>query len=151
MGKIHQSFFMHCPSWKDLFHTAIKNIDKKTKGCLLLGSIGMVINALATAFLAKSTRPILDNAFIQGRKDALIHACLTILIIFMLKGLSEYINNISMEIAGQRITNSLQKKFFSSVMNANFHFFQKIHTGDLSSVLINDVRIIKDTILKTLN
>ena len=81
----------------------------------------------------------------------MVHACLTILIIFVLKGLSEYINNVSMEMAGQRIINSMQKKFFSSIINTHFHFFQEIHTGDLSSVLINDVRIIKDTILKIFN
>ena len=137
------------PSWKDLFRTAKENIDTKTRAYLLFGSIGMSLNALSTAFLAKSTKPILDNAFIQGEKEALIHACLTILGIFIVRGISEYISNISMEITGQRITNSLQSKSFSAIINADFCFFQKNHKGDLSSILINDVRIIKETILKT--
>lgn len=138
-------------SWQNLFHLAVKNADRKTKFFLLWGMTGMIVNALSTAFLSKSIRPILDHVFIQGEKKALARACVTILMVFLFKGLSEYINNISIEIAGQRISNSLQKNFFSSVIHAKFHFFQHIHTGDLSSVLINDVRTIRDTIIQTFN
>ena len=121
--------------------------NRTTQLYLGVGSIGMICNALATAFLAKSTKPILDKAFVNGNKDALIVSCVTIFIIFVVKGIAEYISNISMEVSGQRITNALQKKYFSRIMGADFHFFQTTHTGDLSSVLINDVRIVKETIL----
>jgi subfamily B ATP-binding cassette protein MsbA len=118
---------------------------------LILGGACMVITALTTAVLSTTLKPIFDDIFIGHRRELLQMVAVGVLVVFVLKGLSEYGAALCAEIAGQNMIISLQKKLFSHLVFLDLAFFRARHEGHVTSLLLHDVRTLKASVLQTLN
>ncbi len=69
----------------------------------------------------------------------------SLLISFFFKNVFFYINNVSLSYAQNGIIASIRNKIFIKYQNLSLKFFKNKKTSDLTSILIHDVGIIKNT------
>ncbi|MBN2468578.1 MAG: ABC transporter ATP-binding protein [Deltaproteobacteria bacterium] len=110
---------------------------------LLAAMACMVILALCTGAIAYLTKPALDDIFIN--KDVLMLRLipLAIVVVALLKGLSEYFQAYLMAYVGLSIVRDLRSKIYEHLQNLSISFFTRTPTGVLISRITNDVTLIQ--------
>ena len=103
----------------------------------------MVLVAASTAAIAYVMKPVVDDVFVNRDRDILIVVAISILIIFMVKGLSTFGQTVLMTHVGQRVIADMQIRMFSHLMVADLAYFQRNHTGTLISRFTNDVNLLR--------
>ena len=78
--------------------------------------------------------------------SALRRVCLAILVLFFLKGLSGYVEQISMFRLEQLVIRDLRSRLFAHLTTLSLDFFHRRRTGTLISRLTNDVAVVKGAI-----
>jgi len=78
--------------------------------------------------------------------SALRRVCLAILVLFFLKGLSGYVEQISMFRLEQLVIRDLRNRLFAHLTTLSLDFFHRRRTGTLISRLTNDVAVVKGAI-----
>ncbi|HWN81633.1 MAG TPA: ABC transporter ATP-binding protein, partial [Candidatus Udaeobacter sp.] len=78
--------------------------------------------------------------------SALRRVCLAILVLFFLKGLFGYIEQISMFRLEQLVIRDLRNRLFAHITTLSLDFFHRRRTGTLISRLTNDVAVVKGAI-----
>lgn len=141
---------MSRPSWDILTKIAREHLWPHKKA-LIITIFCMIISAISTALLAHSLKPIFNDIFIGHRKDLLVYVAAGILGIFIVKGFSEYGSTLLLENLGQRMLMSFQNKLFSHLIFLDLDFFHTEHEGKVTSLLLNDTRTIKNSILTSLS
>lgn len=66
--------------------------------------------------------------------------------ILALESLASYLQTINFAYLGANVSTNMRIKVFDHLQNASFRFFQKIHTGDIISRLMNDVGTVQNLI-----
>ncbi len=110
----------------------------------------MAVVAATTAALAKLMEPILDQVFAEGSWDRLVTIALTVLVIFVVKGLAGYGQAVAMNHVGQRIVANLQRRLFEHLMAADLAFFHDNAPGQLISRFTNDTTLLRNAVSSTL-
>jgi subfamily B ATP-binding cassette protein MsbA len=141
---------MSRPSWDILKKIAHEHLWPHKKA-LIITIFCMILSAISTALLAHSLKPIFNDIFIGHRKDLLIYVAGGILSIFIVKGFSEYGSTLLLENLGQRMLMSFQNKLFSHLIFLDLDFFHTEHEGKVTSLLLNDARTIKNSVLTSLS
>jgi subfamily B ATP-binding cassette protein MsbA len=103
----------------------------------------MVLVAASTAAIAYVMKPVVDDIFVARDRDMLVLVALSILAIFMVKGLSTFGQTVLMTHVGQRVIADMQIRMFSHLMVADLAYFQRNHTGTLISRFTNDVNLLR--------
>jgi subfamily B ATP-binding cassette protein MsbA len=103
----------------------------------------MVLVAASTAAIAYVMKPVVDDVFVNRDRDILIVVAISILIIFMVKGLSTFGQTVLMTHVGQRVIADMQIRMFSHLMVTDLAYFQRNHTGTLISRFTNDVNLLR--------
>jgi len=85
----------------------------------------------------------------SNKMDLLKFLSYSLLISFFFKNIFFYINNISLSYAQNGIIASIRNKIFIKYQNLSLNFFKNKKTSDLTSILIHDVGIIKNTFNQT--
>ncbi len=120
-------------------------------GKIFLGLICMIVVAATTAASAKLMKPIINDIFLDQRKDMLWPVTASIFFVFFFKGLFGYGESVYMAFVGNKIIADVQKDFFKTLINADLKFFQNTQTGDLVSRFVNDVSKLNTAITGTLS
>ena len=91
---------------------------------------------------------ILVNEFIlrDTNIETLRVLCFSIVIIFILKNIFLYLKNLSMSFVQLRIVTQLRNRIYAHLQSLSLSFFHKRKSGDLSSVIIHDVTMLKNSI-----
>lgn len=69
--------------------------------------------------------------------------CLTILIAFLLKNLFFYLKNISFGYIQLKIITDLRNQLYSHLHNLSLAFFHRKRSGELSSIMLNDINMMR--------
>ena len=85
----------------------------------------------------------------NNRMDLLKFLSYSLLLSFFFKNIFFYINNVSLSYAQNGIIASIRNKIFIKYQNLSLNFFKNKKTSDLTSILIHDVGIIKNTFNQT--
>ena len=85
----------------------------------------------------------------NNKMDLLKFLSYSLLLSFFFKNIFFYINNISLSYAQNGIIASIRNKIFIKYQNLSLNFFKNKKTSDLTSILIHDVGIIKNTFNQT--
>ena len=72
--------------------------------------------------------------------------CLTIIVVFIFKNIFSYFKNLSMSYVQLRIVTKLRNRLYAHLHTLSLSFFHRRKFGDLSSVLMNDVGIVRQAI-----
>ncbi len=66
--------------------------------------------------------------------------------ILALEALASYLQTLNFAYLGASVSTDMRIKLFNHLQNASFRFFQRVHTGDMISRLMNDVGTVQNLI-----
>jgi ATP-binding cassette, subfamily B, bacterial MsbA len=119
-------------------------------GLLLLAVSLMAVVAATTAALAFLMETILDDVFTARDRSSLYAAAAVVMMVFLLKGMATYGQNVLVSFVGQRILADLQKRMFAHLLRADLAYFHNQSSGNLISRFINDVEKMRGTVASAL-
>jgi subfamily B ATP-binding cassette protein MsbA len=97
--------------------------------------------AAAGALLVAQVKPIFDEALWQGVNVGRLS--LTILVLYVVKGVSAYVSTTLVADAGQRAVTDLRNSLYEHILNQSFSFLGRRTTGSLMSHVTTDVEKIQ--------
>lgn len=115
----------------------------------LFALLFMVLAAAATASLPYLLQPVFDDVFAKGTPQLLVYFCGAVFLSFVVKGAASYGENVIMTYTGQRIISDIQNRLFTHLMHLDLAFFHKTTSGELLSILTNDVNLMRNTMSNT--
>ncbi|MGQ0527822.1 MAG: ABC transporter ATP-binding protein [Alphaproteobacteria bacterium] len=115
-------------------------------GTLGLASIFMLIAAAMTAMIAKLMQPILDDVLNGHNAAMIVPVGITVLVVFVVRGLSTYLHTVLMNKIGQYVVADIQKELFSHFLTMDMTFFNANPSGQLISRVINDVNVMRQAV-----
>lgn len=110
---------------------------------IILAFIGIILTAGATAGTAYVIEPLLDDIFINKDVQMLYMMPIFIILLYTAKGFGRYIQAYYTSFIGQDITRIVRDRLFSHVLHLDMDFFQKMHGGELTSRIVNDINRIQ--------
>jgi subfamily B ATP-binding cassette protein MsbA len=111
-------------------------------------SVAMVVYGAASAALAYLIKPIIDDVLTARSNLALV--TLSILVIYLLKGLGSYFSSYLMEGLGHRVVMVVRNQLFSHMLDQSAAFFARRTTGQLLSRVNNDVGLVQRAVSETI-
>jgi ATP-binding cassette, subfamily B, bacterial MsbA len=111
------------------------------RGRLMASWIATAGYAAAGALLVAQVKPIFDKALILGVDVGRLS--LTILLLYVLKGVSAYFSTTLVADAGQRAVTDLRNSLYEHILNQSFAFLGRRTTGSLMSHVTTDVEKIQ--------
>ena len=98
---------------------------------------------------------IRDIIIAENREKTLVNICLIIFLAFLIKNLSAYLRRVTIYYIQLNIVVTLRRELHQSLMRLPLTFFNRWHTGKLTSIVFNDVNaiqnVLKDTFIKLIN
>lgn len=130
----------------NLLKRLIKNYVFPYKGLLITALLCSALVAITTAAIAQMMQPILDDV-INGQNRALIIPVATaFLLSFCIRGAASYAATIFMNKVSQYMIGDIQKHLFRHFMTLDLAFFHKNPSGQLMSLIVNDVNVLRGTV-----
>jgi ATP-binding cassette, subfamily B, bacterial MsbA len=108
-----------------------------------LAVAAMGVMAAATAANAWLMQPMLDRVFLQRDAQLLLVIPVTVIALALIKGVANYVQQVLMTTAGQRVVADIQLALFARLMRADLAFFHANPTGTLISRFTNDANILR--------
>lgn len=87
----------------------------------------------------------------HDRLDLLLGLCIAIIITFLLKNLFYYFQGYFMSTVEQGITRRLRDKLYAHLHQLSMSFFNNERKGNLVSTIVNDVRVVQESISVGIN
>ncbi len=111
------------------------------RGRLFASWVATAGYAAAGALIVSQVKPIFDEALIQGVNVGRLS--LTILVLYVIKGVSSYLSTTLVADAGQRAVSDLRSALYEHILNQSFAFLARRTTGSLMSHVTTDVEKIQ--------
>jgi len=115
-------------------------------GRFLVALLCMLIVGLTTAGLAYIVKPALDEIFLKKNAAMLKWIPLSVIILYLLKGVASYGQTVLMNYIGLRIIADLRNALYRKIQMQSLSFFSRYPTGVLMSRITNDVGTIQSTV-----
>ncbi len=113
---------------------------------LLLALLGMVLIAGSTAAIAWLMKPLLDEILIERDLTTLYTLPLWVVLAYLIKGGSSYLQIYQMSHIGQDIVRKVRDRLFSHLLTLDIPFFHHHHSGELLSRVTNDINRIQNAV-----
>ena len=105
---------------------------------MIIAVFCMIVSALCTGFHAWLVKPALDQVLVNANQFYLYLIPAAILLTGIIKGLSSYIQVVSLQFMSQRIIEKLRKDVFHNLINLHYGFFVQNKTGSLITRITTD-------------
>ena len=105
---------------------------------MIIAVFCMIVSALCTGFHAWLVKPALDQVLVNANQFYLYLIPAAILLTGIIKGLSSYIQVVSLQFMSQRIIEKLRKNVFHNLINLHYGFFVQNKTGSLITRITTD-------------
>ncbi len=112
----------------------------------LLAMICMLVVGATTSSLAFLVKPALDEIFLKKNAMMLKWIPVAVIGIYIVKGVSSYLQTVLMNYIGQRIVADLRADLYKKIQLQPLSFFTKNPTGILMSRITNDVGFIQGAV-----
>ncbi len=106
----------------------------------------MVIFSVMTAGQAYLVKPALDDVFIKQDERKLLLLPLALILLFLIKGASDYGQANFMNFVGLKVVADLRERLYNHLQTLSLSFFTKTPTGVLISRITNDVNLIQGSV-----
>ena len=133
-----------------LYLKLLKKWGFKQKNCFIIANIFMLIVAIATSMYPL----IIDFAFdviSEKNKQYIFLLPVLILGITFIKGFAQYFQTLYVGIIANSIIKDIQFHLYNKVLDFDVTIFNNQNAGSLQSRFINDLNILKESIIRTLN
>ncbi len=112
----------------------------------LISMICMVIAGALTSSQAVLVKPVLDDIFLAKNPASLKWLPIAVILIFLVKGICNYIQTVLMNFIGLRIVTDLRNQLYEQIQKQSLSFFAQHPTGLLMSRITNDVASIQNAV-----
>jgi subfamily B ATP-binding cassette protein MsbA len=99
----------------------------------------MTIAALTEAAFARLLKPLIDGGFVSKDPDTIRWVPLAIIGVFMLRGLTSFINEYTASWLTGRLVQTLREEMFAKLLRLPVSFYDESQSGRLISRIANDV------------
>ncbi len=133
-----------------LYIKLLKKWGKKQKKSFIIANIFMLVVAISTSLYPL----IIDFAFdviSDKNRNHIFLLPVFILGITITKGISHYFQTIYVGTIANGIIKDIQLNLYDKVLNFDVIIFNKQNSGSLQSRFINDLNILKESVVRTLN
>ena len=113
---------------------------------LALAMAFMSLVAATNGLIAFIVKPVLDKIFFEKNASMLYIIPIGIILIYILKGVFEYLQAYLMGFVGQKVVNDIRELVFRSLQKQPLSFFDKTPTGVNISRITNDVTLVQSTV-----
>jgi len=113
---------------------------------LALAMAFMSLVAGTNGLIAFIVKPVLDNIFFDKNASMLYIMPIGIILIYLLKGVFEYLQAYLMGFVGQKVVNDIRNLLFKALQRQPLSFFDKTPTGVNISRVTNDVSLVQSTV-----
>jgi ATP-binding cassette, subfamily B, bacterial MsbA len=100
--------------------------------------------AAASAGLVHMVEPIFDDVLIRNLR--VVPVAMTILALYLVKGMCSYLSTTLVANAGQRAVTDLRNRLYEHVLNQSFAFLRRNSTGSMMSHITTDVEKIQNAV-----
>jgi ATP-binding cassette, subfamily B, bacterial MsbA len=111
------------------------------RSLLIIAWLATTGYAAAGAGLAHMVQPIFDDVLIRNLNVAPV--AITILLLYVVKGVCSYLSTTLVASVGQRAVTDLRNALYKHVLNQSFTFLSRTSTGSLMSHITTDVERIQ--------
>ncbi len=112
----------------------------------LLAMLCMLVVGGLTSALAFLVKPALDDIFMKRNMMMLKWIPISVIAIYMLKGICNYVQIVLMSFIGQRVVADVRNQLYRAIQGQSMSFFTKHPTGILMSRITNDVNSMQGTV-----
>lgn len=112
----------------------------------LISMLCMVIAGALTSSQAVLVKPVLDDIFLAKNPASLKWLPLAVVMIFLVKGICNYVQTVLMNFIGLRIVTDLCNQLYEQIQKQSLSFFTHHPTGLLMSRITNDVASIQNAV-----
>jgi subfamily B ATP-binding cassette protein MsbA len=117
---------------------------------LALAMIFMSLVAATNGLTAYIVKPVLDKIFFEKNAEMLYIIPFGVILIYLFKGVFEYLQAYLMGFVGQKIVNDIRNIVFQSLQRQPLSFFDKTPTGASISRVMNDVNLLQSSVTDSL-
>lgn len=110
----------------------------------------MCLASAMTAAQAYLLEPIINKIFVNKLSSWLLPIGAVLLVVFILRGLANWGQNVIMAYVGQDVVASIQSQIFHHLIRQDMAYFQMHPVGSLSSLLVSDVMMMRYAMADTL-
>jgi ATP-binding cassette, subfamily B, bacterial MsbA len=114
-------------------------------GLLLIASIAMLLTAATTGAIPFLIQRTADDVFVAKKADTLYWITAAIVIVTVVKAVSEYVADVTAAYLGHRFIADLRIEMFAKLARADLSWIQTVHSGRLLSGFLNDANLIRNT------
>jgi subfamily B ATP-binding cassette protein MsbA len=115
-------------------------------GRLLFAFLCMIAVGGLSALAAYLIKPALDDIFISKNRHMLMLLPLAIIATYFFKGLFTYLQGYQTHYISEKILFNIRNQLFSHLLYLPTKFFDKFHSGELMSRLLNDTQQVQNSI-----
>jgi len=119
-------------------------------GRFMLAFVCMVLVAGTTALNAWMMQPVLDDIFLNQKRDMLLVLPLIVAALAFIKALASYGQAVVMRFIGQRVISDMQKQLYAHLIRADLALFHSQSSGSLLSRFTNDVIMLREAVSSVL-
>ena len=101
--------------------------------------ISLPLQSETNRFYEKIKSSIKSYLIQDNKHDTLLVVCLVIFLTFLFKNIVHFNRRILLDFIELKITVSLRNRMHNALMHLPLRYFEKRHTGEINSIIINDV------------
>ncbi|WP_035586692.1 ABC transporter ATP-binding protein [Hippea jasoniae] len=113
---------------------------------LLFAFVCMVLVGALSGLAAYLIKPALDDIFISKNKKMLMLLPVAIMATYFFKGLFTYLQGYQTHYIAEKILFNIRNQLFDHIIYLPTKFFDKFHTGEIMSRLLNDTEQMQNSI-----
>lgn len=130
----------------NLYFRALKYIKPYWKRGLAAG-ICTIIAAVGTAYLPFVIKDMVDQVLSEKNTTMLNWIVLSIIVVFVIRGIAYYGQSYLMNYVGQRVIIDIRKAVFEKLQRLSMSFYDKHKTGTIMSYVTNDVSALQSAMV----
>lgn len=131
------------PASRPLVRRIVSTYVRPYAGWVVHAMIWMIVGAAMNAMFAGLIQPVLDDVLINQKRELVIPLAAGLLVCFILRGVSAYMNTVLMNKTGQHIVSDIQRDVFSHLMTLDVGYFHRNASGTLLSRLTADTSVMR--------
>ena len=109
-----------------------------------ISTLGMVFYAATEPLFASMMKPLLDGTFIDRNPEVVKSLPLTLLGIFIVRGIAGFINTYCLQWVGRRVVADLRQEMFEHLLRSPANYFDCQSTGQILAKLTYNVENVAD-------
>lgn len=118
---------------------------------LALAFLALVFSAALSLVFPAVIRVVVDSVLVSGDAAMLDRITLALLLVFLLRSVTTFLENYNLNFVGERIVVDLRQQLYAHMINLPLSFFVQRRVGELVSRLASDVTVMRTVLTNNLN